>query len=725
MRSCRSNNRTALRAGLILLNLLPLGCSLLGQPAGDLSPAPSATPAATVPAGTSGGLDKWALWSGGTTQLRGANIYQRRVYPELDGLDFLGPGPMGPPYAQEDFDLLASLGANYVNVSHPGLFGENPPYALDQDVAANLDMLLSMISQADMFAVISFRTGPGRSEFTFLLEDLGDWFDESYLNDEVWQSDAAQRAWVEMWRYAAERYRDDPIVVGYDLMVEPNANEVWFDLWDPAEYDALYSGTLYDWDQLHARITAAIREVDSGTPILVGGMGYSAVEWLPYVEPSGDPRTIYTVHQYAPHVYTHQLPPLDRTYPGRFDTDWDSREEDFDRQWLDDVLSTVDEFVATHDVPIAVNEFGVVRWQPGAAEFLDDQMELFEQRGLNHALWVWDPAHEPWAEEVDAFNFRFGTDPDVHSNVDSNPLLDVITSYWALNTTRPSTLAASADSPLLLTDVTHWLYLLDVDLDEQLVGRITASDHDLVVLDFVPSQEGEASFPMAQVVAELHAAPRPKLVLAYISIGEAEDYRTYWQAGWHVGSPEWIAGDDPDGWSGDFPVAYWHEGWQEIWLGDGGYLSAIVEAGFDGIYLDWVEAYSEESVVALAANDRVDPLEEMIRWVTDIAAFCRTQRDGFIVVAQNGAELAEGEDYFSIVDGLAQEHIWFDGGEDNDPSGDCPLPRTLDDVDTASYRSSLSADCRRAYDADPDGTLHPSTEEYLDHLIPLHDAGLV
>lgn len=33
------------------------------------------------------GVDKWALWTG-PTQLRGANVYQRCVYPELDGPDF-------------------------------------------------------------------------------------------------------------------------------------------------------------------------------------------------------------------------------------------------------------------------------------------------------------------------------------------------------------------------------------------------------------------------------------------------------------------------------------------------------------------------------------------------------------------------------------------------------------------------------------------------------------
>ncbi len=42
-----------------------------------------------------------------------------------------------------------------------------------------------------MFATISIRSGPGRSEFTFL---SGDWFDDSYRNDSVWKDQAAQDA---------------------------------------------------------------------------------------------------------------------------------------------------------------------------------------------------------------------------------------------------------------------------------------------------------------------------------------------------------------------------------------------------------------------------------------------------------------------------------------------------------------------------------------------------
>jgi len=398
-------------------------------------PTSTGTGAAPIEPSPPSPTDKMALWDlSSGPHLRGANIYQRRVYPELDGPEFMGPGPVGPPYTQQGFYDLAALGANYVNVSHPGLFTESPPYTPDLDIQNNLDNLLTMIAQADMFAVISFRTGPGRSEFTFFWDEAGDWFDASYLNDSMWQDQAAQDGWVDMWRYTAEWYEDNPIVVGYDLMVEPNSNEVGsdaindlLDVWDQEEFYEDYGGTLYDWNQLYPRITAAIREVDSDTPILIGGMGYSGVAWLPYLEPTGDPRTVYMVHQYAPFQYTHQEPPLTDTYP----------DGSFNRTWLDDLLSTVDDFATTYSVPVAVNEFGVMRWEPGADDFMDDQMDLFEQRGMNHALWVWETSWESYAEEVDAFNFRHGPDPDNHADVASSDLMDVIVKYWGRNKIRP------------------------------------------------------------------------------------------------------------------------------------------------------------------------------------------------------------------------------------------------------------------------------------------------
>ena len=408
--------------------------------AGESSSRQSAPKAASLAAEP---VDKWSLWTNGT-QLRGANVHQWRVYPELVGTEVIGPGPVGPPLTQADFDQMAAMGANYVNLSIPGIYTIKPPFELDQGVLDNMDHVLEMVANAHMYAVISYRTGPGRTEFTFFWDEVDDWFGREYLNDTIWCDQAAQDAWVAMWRDTAEHYQDHPIIVGYDLMVEPNANEVGcdalkdnLDMWEPDEFLAEYGGSLYDWGQLYPRISAAIREVDSETPIIIGGMGYSAVDWLPYLVPTGDPRTVYAAHQYMPYVYTHQNPDDPQDYPGVYDLGWDGEEDQFNRVWLDDWLSTVDVYRDEYGVPVVINEFGGTRYNPNLAQFMDDQMSLFEERGLNYAFWEWPSSWEPFVSDVNAFNFLFGPDPGNNQPAETSELIEVIRKYWGRNTLRP------------------------------------------------------------------------------------------------------------------------------------------------------------------------------------------------------------------------------------------------------------------------------------------------
>jgi hypothetical protein len=309
---------------------------------------------------------------------------------------------------------------------------------MDEGVQANLDAMIEMAAEADLFAVITFRTGPGRSDFTFYRDGAGDWFDSDLLIESVWTDKKAQDGWAEMWRHTAERYRDHPAVVGYDLMCEPNSNDVALGFYEPEEFYPQYAGSTYDWNQFYPRIVAGIREVDRDTPILVSGMGWGGVRWLPYIEPIDDPRIVYTAHQYEPQSeYTHQDPPAANTYPGEFDLDWDGAADAFDRAWLEDFLSTLDDFRQDHGAPVAVNEFGVMRWVPNAADFMRDEIEAFEELGINHALWVWDPHWAPWTENVNGMNFRYGPDPENVTPVD-NELQSVILEFWARGALRPS-----------------------------------------------------------------------------------------------------------------------------------------------------------------------------------------------------------------------------------------------------------------------------------------------
>jgi cysteinyl-tRNA synthetase len=199
----------------------------------------------------------------------------------------------------------------------------------------------------------------------------------------------------------------------------------------------------------------------------------------------------------------------------------------------------------------------------------------------------------------------------------------------------------NTDRELRLDDVSHWFYYLGFEPDDNIFEQISNSVYDMVVIEPIFTDRENTDFPITEVISQLHSAPHYKLVIAYIDIGQAEDWRTYWQQDWRIGNPEWIVASDPDGWEGNFPVSYWNDEWRKIWLGEGGYLQGILDVGFDGIYLDWVEAYSDENIIAAAARDNVHPRKEMIRWVADMAAFCRTQNPDFIVIGQNAAELME------------------------------------------------------------------------------------
>ena len=92
--------------------------------------------------------------------------------------------------------------------------------------------------------------------------------------------------------------------------------------------------------------------------------------------------------------------------------------------------------------------------------------------------------------------------------------------------------------------------------------------------------------------AELHSIKfkqtgARRLVLARLDIGHADDSRYYFKRDWQVGSPSWIESLGTD-YFGQYNVEYWNPAWKAI---IGRYFAGIVDLGFDGVYLDGIEAY--------------------------------------------------------------------------------------------------------------------------------------
>ena len=146
-----------------------------------------------------------------------------------------------------------------------------------------------------------------------------------------------------------------------------------------------------------------------------------------------------------------------------------------------------------------------------------------------------------------------------------------------------------------------------------------------------------------------------RTVLAYLSIGEGEDYRFYWRPDWEASPPAWLKGENPD-WAGNFAVRYWDKDWQALIFGkDDAYLDRIMAAGFDGVYLDRVDAFDvRDATLAKPAR-----MQAMVDFVVGLADYARARHPDFVIVAQNGEELLANADYVRAIDGLAKEDLFY------------------------------------------------------------------
>ena len=78
-----------------------------------------------------------------------------------------------------------------------------------------------------------------------------------------------------------------------------------------------------------------------------------------------------------------------------------------------------------------------------------------------------------------------------------------------------------------------------------------------------------------------------RIVIAYLSIGEAEDYRFYWNKKWDKNKPDWIV-EENDNWEGNYIVKYWTAEWKDIIKE---YQKKLDEIGVDGYLLDTVDTF--------------------------------------------------------------------------------------------------------------------------------------
>lgn len=200
-----------------------------------------------------------------------------------------------------------------------------------------------------------------------------------------------QNELIAMWKDIATRYRDEPAIVGYDLLNEPGWAGSWF----------------FSFAQ---KARNEITSVDPNHLVFVTS-GDDAQFWKKL---EGD-NIVYQVHDYIPMALSHcgggnygQPPPDESswkyTYPGNA-PDWDGTLVNWSkssfagngdpRANLRQRLSV--DWANTNNVPLYVGEWGAETCFRGLEFYVRDHSELFNEWGINQAYYVWRHTQGRWS----------------------------------------------------------------------------------------------------------------------------------------------------------------------------------------------------------------------------------------------------------------------------------------------------------------------------------------
>ena len=183
---------------------------------------------------------------------------------------------------EKDIEFIASTGANTIRIPfHYKLFTDEDYMGLTsaQDGFKRLDDAIGWCRKYGLYVILDMHDAPGGQ--------TGDNIDDSYGYPWLLESEASQKLFCDIWKKIAQYYKDEPVILAYDLINEPVAP--YFDNVEDLN-DLL--------EPLHKRVTAAIREVDTNHIIMLGAPQWNG-NFKPFKDWTYDDKLMWTCHRYG------------------------------------------------------------------------------------------------------------------------------------------------------------------------------------------------------------------------------------------------------------------------------------------------------------------------------------------------------------------------------------------------------------------------------------------
>lgn len=233
-----------------------------------------------------------------------------------------------------------------------------------------------------------------------------------------WTDADARKRFVDYAVAKARFFKDQPAIIGYDLLNEPvppgcrsERNGLYWWTWSAERADKEVRNGGRVLADLYNEIVAGIRAFDTERLIVLepGPWG------LPWAFPAllnvkDDPRLVFSCHHYTPHGFTHwgrkawdkQDPDL-LDAPGKRPSYPDSKKK-WDRKVIANMFETVETFRRNREKQtgrkcvVWIGEFGTWRWldEKSQLRWYRDSLELMEERGYGWAYFVYDAGVSVW-----------------------------------------------------------------------------------------------------------------------------------------------------------------------------------------------------------------------------------------------------------------------------------------------------------------------------------------
>jgi len=280
---------------------------------------------------------------------------------------------------RDDVNLLHRAGFNAIRVPlHYNLFESD-----DAEGFRLLDRLIAWSRAENLYVILDLHAAPGGQ--------TGANIDDSAGYPWLYQSPQEQEHLIAVWRRLAAHYRDEPAVLGYDLLNEPIPH---FPKLAPLN-SAL--------EPLYRKLSAEIRKVDPHHILFLGG-----AQWDTNFSVFGKPldaNVAYTFHKY-----------------------WTAPDESVVRQYLD--------FRERYDVPIWMGESG-----ENTDEWIAQFVITLEKNNIGWAFWPYKKMEKSsaavsiipppdWREIVEFAKLPRGT-ANVEERLKARPEQETITRAFA------------------------------------------------------------------------------------------------------------------------------------------------------------------------------------------------------------------------------------------------------------------------------------------------------